>query len=70
MYQFNSVIQEFMTMTDLKTMTDAQLTHEAKSLQALAYNAARARNARQFGRLNRQLEAVWAEQDRRRKAGG
>ena len=57
-------------MTDLKTMTDAQLAHEAKSLQALAYNAARARNARQFGRLNRQLEAVWAEQDRRRKAGG
>lgn len=51
-----------------KLMTDAQLVHEANSLKALAYNASKARNASAFGRVNRQLMAVYREQDSRRRA--
>lgn len=52
---------------DLKAMTDAQLDAEAKALRGQAYIAAQARKAGAFGRIDRRLNAVYAEQDRRRK---
>lgn len=57
-------------MPDFKNMTTAQLIHEVNSLKGLAYLASQRRDGRSFGRLNRQLDAAYAEQDRRRKAKG
>lgn len=51
---------------NLKTMTNDQLTAEARSLKAACYLASQAGNARKFGIYNRKLEAVYAEQDSRK----
>lgn len=55
--------------TDIKTMTNEQLKAEAKALRGMAYTASQARNAARFGKINRRLDAVWAEQDRRKRRG-
>jgi hypothetical protein len=52
---------------DLKAMTDAQLDAEAKALRGMAYTASQARKAGAFGRIDRRLDAVYREQDSRRK---
>lgn len=40
------------------------LKSQARSLGQLAYSAGQMRNARQFGRLNRQLETTWRQIDK------
>lgn len=52
---------------DLKAMTDAQLDAEAKALRGMQYVASQARKAGRVMQLDRQLTAVYREQDSRRK---
>lgn len=52
---------------DLKAMTDAQLDAEAKALRGMQYAASQARKAGRVMQLDRQLTAVYREQDSRRK---
>ena len=56
-------------MNDLKTMTIDQLAAEAKALKAQAFTAAQYRRAAAFGRINRRLDAVYREQDSRKRGG-
>ena len=55
-----------MSNENLAQMTNENLAQHIKDLKALRFNANQMRNAPQFGRLDRQLEAAWREEDRRR----
>lgn len=54
------------TAQDLRDMTDEALKAHVHNLKVLRQNAMKMRNAPQFGRLDRALEAAWREQDARR----
>lgn len=54
-------------MNTYRHMSDDELYRTIKSVKALRYNASQMRNASQFGRLDRQLEDMYREQDRRRR---
>ena len=54
-------------MIDFNTLTDAELVAKIKDLRRMEWNASQTRNARSHRFASDNLDAAWAEQDKRRR---